>query len=814
MSSPKLLNNSLENEALERAQKWYASRNWSMFDFQRDCLLAYMQGKHGMLNAPTGMGKTFALAVPFLLNASLSVKKRGLKVVWITPLRALSVDICNAIQEASKELGSGWRVERRTGDISAAQKKQQLSNAPDCLITTPESIHLIIATKGYATFFKNVELVVVDEWHELMSTKRGVQVELLLGRLQHINPQMRIWGISATIGNMDEALKVLLGKRQLEREVAFITSKHKKKLQIKTLLPKSIDTFPWAGHLGIKMLKKTLPIIEQNQSTILFTNTRSQAEIWYQRLIEECPELIGEIAMHHGSLDKELREWVEQALHSGQLKAVVATSSLDLGVDFRPVSAVIQIGSPKGIARFVQRAGRSGHSPFETSKVYFLPTNSLEIFEAIALQSAIKQGFVESRRPKVRAFDVLVQYMITLAVSDGFDSEQLYQEVIESNCYATVSRDEWEWLCRFITQGGHSLQAYEEFNKVVIVNGLYRVLDRRIAMRHRLSMGTIVGEMLMKVAYQNGKQIGTIEEFFISRLNIGDCFSFAGQILELVRVAGFTAYVRPVIAKNVAVPSWQGGRMSLSSEISEVLRTVFGDMESNESPEKRKLEPLIEIQKQRSHMPAANELLIESYEDEEGHHLFVYPFEGRLVHEGLAMLLAFRMSKIKRISLSLAMNDYGFELLSDQIIPMMEALEEDLFGTIHLVDDIYASCNMSEMGRRKFRDIAAISGLTFKGFPGRLQKERHLQSSSALFFEVFKDYEPNNLLLQQSFEEVIYGELDAERIKTALERIDKQEIVIKELKEISPMAFPILVDRLRDRMSNEKLADRIRKMVG
>lgn len=815
MSSPKLLNNWSAKRAIATADEWFAERGWTLFKFQKECINAYFNGESGMLNAPTGMGKTYALALPFLLRDMQSKKRRGLKVLWLTPLKALSVDICNAIQEASDALGAEWVIERRSGDTSYQKKKAQLTNAPDALITTPESVHLILATKGYEAFFKSIDLVVVDEWHELLSSKRGVQVELALSRLRAIRPSMQVWGISATIGNMDEAVRVLHGADHKSNKISLVRSKRKKKLLIKTLLPNKIDEFPWAGHLGIRLLRKTLPIIEQNSSTILFTNTRSQAEIWYNRLIEECPELIGQIAMHHGSLDKKLREWVELALHEGRLKAVVSTSSLDLGVDFRPVSAVIQIGSPKGIARFIQRAGRSGHTPFETSKVYFLPTNSIEVIEAMALKQAVKEEKIESRHPMVRSFDVLIQYMVTLAVSDGFDPEVLFKEVKKTHCYKTISKEEWQWLCQFITKGGESLQAYEEFNKVEMLDGKFIVKDRRIAMRHRLSMGTIVGEMSMSVAYLNGKKLGTIEEYFISRLRIGDYFWFAGQTLELVKVKAFTAYVQPAAPKKkVAIPSWLGGRMSLSSEVSAVLRGQVSALNNvASSSEHKKLLPLLDTQMELSAIPRENELLIESYEDDEGHHVFFYPFEGRMVHEGLAMLMAYRISMIKPLSISLAMNDYGFELLCDQKIPLLEALEEDLFTTNGLLDDISASCNMSEMGRRKFRDIAAISGLTFKGYPGKMQKESHLQSSAALFFEVFRDYEPDNLLLKQAYEEVIYKELEVNRMRGALERMDKQELKLMHLRNPSPLCFPIMVDRLRDRMSNERIEDRVKKML-
>ncbi|PCJ67956.1 MAG: DNA ligase-associated DEXH box helicase [Bacteroidetes bacterium] len=788
-----------------------------MFKFQKDCLTHYFDGKNGLLNAPTGSGKTYALGIPMMLADKLKGDyKSGLKVLWITPLKALSVDITNALQEAADDLETGWRVERRSGDISAAKKASQLKNSPDCMVTTPESLHIMLARKGYSSFFKYLDAVIVDEWHELLSSKRGVQVELGLSRLKAIRPNLKVWGISATIGNMQEAINVLMGDEKTLANTAVVQANIKKKLKIHTLLPTKMEDMPWAGHLGVRMLKKVLPIIEENSSTLIFTNTRSQAEIWYQKIIDKFPDLAGLVALHHGSLGKEVREWVESALHKGSLKAVVSTSSLDLGVDFRPVSAVIQIGSPKGIARFLQRAGRSGHSPNATSKIYFLPTNSLEIIESSAIQRAIKEGHIESRIPVVRAFDVLVQYLVTLAVSDGFREEEIYQEVIRTHCYNSITREEWEWILRFITVGGDSLQSYEDFNKVKVNNGLYQVESRKIAMRHRLSMGTIVGDTTMIVKRHRGKKLGTIEEYFISRLNIGDAFIFAGQKFELVRVNGLTAHVVPSTKKSAAVPSWAGGRMSLSSEIAAMLRKEFYHLTKVEglNREGEKLQSLLTIQDSRSVVPQPSELLIEYLEDDDGHHVFIYPFEGRMVHEGMALLLAYRLSKMTKISLNLGMNDYGFEILCDQEIPLMEALEEDWFTTKGLLDDIQNSSNMTALAGKKFREIAAISGLTFRGFPNKLTKERHLQSHSQLFFDVFRDYEPHNLLLQQAYEEVTYYQLEVNRIHKALTRIASQEIIVKVLHKPSPLCFPLLVDSLsRDRISNESVSDRVKRML-
>jgi ATP-dependent Lhr-like helicase len=518
--------------------------------------------------------------------------------------------------------------------------------------------------------------------------------------------------------------------------------------------------------------------------------------------------------MHHGSISKELRDWVEDQLHAGKLKAVVCTSSLDLGVDFRPVETVIQVGSPKGVARFLQRAGRSGHQPGAVSRIYFLPTNTLELTEGAALREAMQRNIVEDRLPYLRSFDVLIQYLITLAVSDGFRQEEILQEVRSTVSYASVTDDEWNWLLGFITTGGDALTAYNEYRKVVVENGLFKVENKRIAFKHRLSIGAIVGDSLLYVKYVSGKFLGTIEEYFISSLKIGDVFWFAGQSLELVRIKEMEAHVRKSKKKTGKVPSWQGGRMPLSSQMSEMIRLKIDEAATgNESDEEMKfLKPLMQLQRERSHLPKKNEFLVEYFHTNEGYHVLMYPFEGRAVHEGMAALIAYRMAQIKPITFSIAMNDYGFELLSDQDIPIYEAIETNVLGNEELLKDIQASINSTEMAKRKFRDIAAISGLIFKGLPGQKIKERHLQSSSQLFFNVFHEYESHNLLLLQAFEEVMDFQLEEARLRMALNRIAHQKIIITEPEKPTPFAFPIMVDRTREKLTTERLEDRIRKM--
>ncbi len=795
---------------------WFKQQGWKAHKFQKDTWKAYLNGHSGLVNAPTGSGKTYSLFIPIVQEYINNKNKPvGIKAIWITPIKALAKEIRYACQRLCDDLGLEWNVAIRTGDTSQSERAKLKRKPPDVLITTPESLHLHLASKGYRNYFKNLSCIVIDEWHELIGSKRGVQIELALSRIKSFLPNLKLWGISATIGNMEEAVKVLRGHHFPEKEFTIIKSKIKKKIVVETLLPDVIEKFPWAGHLGLSMLKKVLPVIMASKTTLIFTNTRAQAEIWYQNLLLLEPELAGVIAMHHGSINKELRAWVEQSLHEEKLKAVVCTSSLDLGVDFRPVETIIQIGSPKGVARFIQRAGRSGHQPGAVSKIYFVPTHSLELIEAAALRKAIKDHVMESRIPYFRSFDVLVQYLVTLAVSDGFDPEKVYREIKQTFSFESINSEEWNWCLQFITSGGAALEAYDEYSKVIIEAGLYKVIDRRTSMRHRLSIGTIVSDVSMIIKYVSGKRIGTVEEWFISQLKPGDNFWFAGRSLELVRVKGITAQVRKSKSKKGKIPSWQGGRMSFSSELSAMLRYKIDEAISGKfkDPELKSIYPLIELQAELSHVPNQDEFLIEYFKSNEGYHLLFYPFDGRYVHEGMGALLAWRIARIKRMSFSIAMNDYGFELLSDVEIPIEQALEDGLFNTKDLGRHIEESINSVEMARRKFRDIAGIAGLVFKGYPGKEKKDKHLQSSSQLFFEVFTDYEPDNLLLIEAYDEVMNFQLQEARLRATLERINTRKIVLAKPERATPFSFPIMVDRMREKMSNESLEDRIKKMT-
>lgn len=827
----------LQSTGYQVIKEWLSASNRQPFLFQEEAWEYILSGKSGLVNAPTGCGKTFSVFLGVLIDfinhypdTYREQKNNGLRLLWITPLRALAKDIGRAMEEVIGELGLSWKVGIRNGDTSTAERARQKNRMPEILLITPESLHLLLAQKGYPAVFSTLKLIAVDEWHELLGSKRGVQVELALTRILHCHPGLpgkskpAVWGISATIGNLDEAREVLLSPvRATEGYDATaggfgetVKALLQKKIEIESIFPDEIEKYPWAGHLGIKLAHKIIPVILQSRTTLIFINTRGMSETWYQTLLTVCPELAGSIALHHSSIDMELRNWIEDNLHSGNLKAVVCTASLDLGVDFRPVETVIQVGSPKGVARFLQRAGRSGHSPDAVSKIFFLPTHSLELMEVAALKMAIEEKIIESREPKLLCYDVLLQYLNTIAISDGFSPEETFREIKSTYCFRYLEETEWRQLLFFITEGGNAMQQYDEFKKVEIDNGRYVIKSRRVAMRHRMHIGTIVSDAMLKVKFFSGGYIGVIEEYFISRLDPGDVFTLAGRNLEFVMIKDMTVLVKKSSAKKSIVPSWNGGRMPLSANLGKKLREALDKslmpLTLPRDIELDVLQPLLSLQSALSHVPKVNQLLIEHIETKDGFHLFVYPFEGRLVHEAIAAILAYRISRIRPITFSFAMNDYGFELLSDQPIPVDDTNVYDLFSPDNLLHDIQRSVNSTEMARRKFRDIAVIGGLIFQGMPGEKKKARHLQSSASLLFNVFAEYDPQNILLRQSYQEVLDQQMEEVRLRDMLQRIQLSEIIIRFPEQLTPFCFPVKVDSMREDLSSEKLEDRVRKM--
>jgi ATP-dependent helicase Lhr and Lhr-like helicase len=804
--------------ALNAIDTWFAARRWQPFGFQRDVWAAMAAGQSGLLHANTGSGKTYAVWFGAMAHAAATgIALDGktappLGVLWLTPMRALAADTTRALQLPLPDVAPSWTVGQRTGDTPSSERAKQDRRMPTALVTTPESLSLMLTRERAAQELAGVHTVIVDEWHELIGNKRGVQVQLALARLKRWNPRLAVWGLSATLGNLGDAMRTLCGD-----DATLVQGRSDKRIVIDTLLPKEPGRFSWGGHLGAQMQQPVVEEIEATKgTTLVFTNVRSQAEIWYQLLLTARPEWAGQIALHHGSLDRSVREWVEAGLKDGSLKAVVATSSLDLGVDFLPVERVLQIGSPKGVARLLQRAGRSGHAPGRVSRVTLVPTNTLELLEAAAARRAAAAGRVESRVSPDKPLDVLVQHLVTVALGGGFIADELFAEVRTAAAYAQLTRDEFDWCLAFVERGGASLGAYPQYHRVVRgEDAVYRVPDRGIAMRHRLQIGTIVSDASITVAWLSGGKIGSVEESFIARLKAGDCFIFAGRVLEYLRTQDMTAYVRKATKNRGIVPAWGGTKMALSEAMTDMVQELLHGSEQGDflEPEMQAAQPMVATQARLSQLPRSGVLLIERYQSAEGHHVFLYPFAGRNVHMGLAQLLAWRLSRAQPNTFSLSINDFGLELLAVQPVDTAPLIDGSVFSTRELMADVLQSLNSGELAQRRFREIARVAGLVFSGYPGAPKSMKQVQASSSLFWEVFRKYDAGNQLLTQAEREVLAQELELERLRGSLKRMASQRVELVTLQTPSPFALPLMVERFREELSTEKLADRLQRIL-
>src|SRR5687768_6198675 len=853
-------------DALER---WFAANGWSAFDFQREVWAAYLRGESGLVHSATGSGKTLAAFLGPVAewmgsdsnsSARSDCKPRWsttlesdpvysaagsppppVRVLWLTPMRALAADTKLSLERAVEGLGLPWTIGLRTGDTSSAERAKQARRLPSALVTTPESLSLLLSDAAASEKLSDLRLVVVDEWHELLGSKRGVMTELALARLRRWNPRLRTWGLSATLGNIEEALERLIpsprpsptprsAPRAPEGEGGhrrIVRGASDKQIVMDTFAPPEAERFPWAGHVGLAMLERVIEAIDGARSTLVFTNVRSSAEAWYQGILEARPDWAGIIGLHHGSLDADVRRWVEEGLKEGRLKAVVATSSLDLGVDFSPVDRVLQIGSPKGVARLLQRAGRSGHAPGQVSRVTCVPSHALEFVEAAAVRRAARAGRVEARQPVDRPLDLLTQHLVTIAVGEGFEAEAMKAEVRSTRAYRELSEAEWQWALDFVTRGGEALRAYPEYHKVERgEDGIYRVKEPAIARRHRMSIGTIVSDAAVNVQYMRGKRLGNVEESFVARLSPGDAFVFAGSLLEFIRVENMTAYVRPGKPGSAVIPRWDGGRCPLSNEVADSIRELLEEWTQKPGSDPKRDEPgsdptepemkvvarLLKLQHAWSRVPRAGEMLVEQTQTREGHHIFFYPFAGRSVHLGLSALLAHRLGRTRAATFSLAFTDYGFELVSRERFELLPLLKDGLLASGNLLDDMLASLNAAELSKRQFREIARVAGLVYQGYPGQPKTNRQVQATSGLIWEVFARWDPANPLLGQAEREVLERQLEYSRLTGALARIGEAPVLLRQTHKPTPFAFPIMVSRFREKLTSEKLADRVRRM--
>ncbi len=824
-------------------EQWLASRGWRAWPFQREVWEAYDAGKSGLIQVATGAGKTYGaylgplaelideangrIPAPVLPPEPPPGKKvaprrrgekvNGLRILYITPLRAVSRDIELALKAPVLELGLPITIESRTGDTKSSIRARQREHLPNVLITTPESLTLLLTRDEAAQHLRGVRAVIVDEWHELLTGKRGTQTELALARLRTFAPDMRTWAMSATLSNLEEAAQAAVGVGVGKRATpspAIVRGRMDRPVIVDSVLPRDLKKLPWAGHMGMVMLPEVLAQLDPAVSTLLFTNTRSQAERWYHAILYARPPWADVMALHHGSIDKSERERVEAGLKSGLLRIVVATSSLDLGVDFSPVERVFQIGSPKGIARVAQRAGRSSHRPFAPCRITCVPTHALELFEITAARRALDAGEIEPRMPLSKPLDVLSQHLVTCAMGGGFEPHTMYDEVRTAWSYRDLTWQEFEWALALVRDGGGTLSVYPDYHRIQLVDGLYRVTKPRLAQLHRLNVGTITGDATMDIRYIRGRQLGRIEENFVAQLREGQQFVFAGKVLKFAFIQDLTAFVRPGKGQVTYTPIWGGTKLPISESLAEAIRREMERAANHDfdSIELEAARPLAEVQQHLSHIPTRNEVLAEISRTREGTHLFVFPFEGRQVNGGLAAIIALRLSRLHKTTFSVAVNDYGLEVMSADDFPFRDLLTPGIFTLDNLVEDTFESVNITQLAKLQFREIARVAGLVFQTYPGAKKSGRQFHASSSLIFDVLQDFDPGNLLLHQARREVMERHFEQSRLARTLGRIAASKLVITEPPRLTPLAFPLLIERLATRLTSESVLDRVKKM--
>ena len=796
--------------AERRVIAWMAERGRKPSRFQREAWRAWQAGESGLINAPTGSGKTLAaFGGPLIAALEDGREKPGLQLLWITPLRALAADLHGQLERPLRELGCNWRVLTRSGDSSTTDRSRLRRGAAEILIITPESLELLLSHADARERLAGVTSVVVDEWHELLGNKRGVLLQLTLARLRRFAPSIRMWGLSATIGNLETAVQALLGPN---REARLIRDERTRKTLISSVLPKPVEKFAWAGHLGLSQLRAVVDIASSARSCLVFTNTRSQAELWHEAIAAVWPHAPEGLAVHHGSLDRELRLQVENGLREGTIRCVVATSSLDLGVDFAPVDQVIQIGSPRGVARLLQRAGRSNHRPGESSRILCVPTMSMELAEIAAIRRALAAGDIETRTPPQLCVDVLAQHLATIAVAGGFRGDDMFDEVRDTHSYAALDRERWQRILQFLQSGGAALDAYPDFRRVVEVDGVYRIASARIARLHRYNIGTIVADGSIGLRFLRGGRLGSVEETFIARMKPGERFLFAGRSLELVRVRDMTAWVRLARGQRGNVPRWLGGRLSLSNELGPWLQQVVADADPKEQ-ELRALAPVLLSQRERSAVPQRDQVLVEQLRVRNIALLFVYPFAGRRVHEGIAALLALRLSRMQPVTIAFGVNDYGLMLSANKLPELDESLLRKLLSVDQLRDDLLSSIASGELARRQFREVARIAGLVFASHPGQDRSVRHLQAGTGLIHDVLAAHEPEHILLQQATQEVLENNFDFTALTETLERCAHAKLLTCTPARLTPFGFPLWAESIRGGLSSEDWQTRVRRIA-
>ncbi len=809
---------------------WFASRGWSPRAHQLELLAKTKAGRSALLIAPTGGGKTLAGFLPSLVElgekapratklvSTGSVIRRdgGLHTLYISPLKALAVDIARNLEVPVREMKLAVRLETRTGDTPASKRQRQRRDPPDILLTTPEQLALLLASADAPYMFGSLRRVVLDELHSLVTSKRGDLLALGMARLFQLAPAMTTVGLSATVAEPDELCSFLVpqplqGTAQADLVIAQAGA------QPKVTMLDTSERLPWAGHSARHALGEIYDLIKQHKTTLIFVNTRSQAEFTFQSLWGINDDNLA-IALHHGSLDVAQRRKVEDAMSAGKLRAVVCTSSLDLGVDWGDVDLVVNIGAPKGSSRLMQRVGRSNHRYDEPSKAVLVPSNRFEVLECRAAIDAVAANAQDTPPLRTGALDVLCQHILGRAVGEPFLADDLYAEVLSAAPYAGLSRTDFDDAVDFVATGGYALKAYERFAKIRQgKDGKWRVAHPRVAQRYRMNIGTIVEADMLKVRLmrkrgsatamipRGGRVLGEVEEYFIEGLRPNDTFVFAGEILKYEALVENEVYVSRSTAADPKVPAYEGGKFPLSTYLAARVRGILADPKAWRAlPDQ--VREWLEIQEWRSLLPSAGDLLVETFPRGNKNYLVCYPFEGRLAHQTLGMLLTRRLERAGMKPLGFVANEYALAVwgLSDLGLAIVrgELALGDLFAEDMLGDDLEEWLAESALMKRMFRSCSIIAGLIERRFPGEEKSRRQVTMSTDLVYDVLRKHQPDHILLRAARADAATGLLDIKRLGEMLSRIQSR-IVHKSLDHVSPLAVPVMLEIGRETVYGE-----------
>ncbi len=804
--------------------RWFSEKGWQPRDHQLELLVRARSGQDGgeslLLIAPTGAGKTLAGFLPSLTELTERGRKKpgeaftGIHTLYISPLKALAVDIERNLMKPVTEMGLSITVENRTGDTPAHKRQRQKTNPPDILLTTPEQVALLISHSDSERFFKDLRYVIFDELHSLVTSKRGHLLSLGLARLRKLAPGLKTIGLSATVAQPMDLRRWLVAQPEEGEEAAgLITVEGGARPNITIL--QTEDRIPWSGHRAVYAIPEIYKVLKEFQTTLLFVNTRSQAEMLFQELWTVNDDNLP-IALHHGSLDVSQRRKVEAAMAENRLRAVVATSTLDLGIDWGDVDLVIHVGAPKGASRLAQRIGRANHRMDEPSRAILVPANRFEVMECQAALDANYIGAQDTPPVGEGSLDVLAQHVLGMACADAFDEEELYREVTTALPYAALPRETFARIVDFVATGGYALRTYERYARIRRrKDGLWRVSNLQVAQQYRLNLGTIVEMPMLNVRLvkrnhlgsigRGGMTLGKVEEYFFEQLTQGDTFLFSGKVLRFEGIRDNECLVSNAFSVDPKIPAYAGGKFPLSTYLAEQVRAMLDDPDRRTGlPEQ--VRDWLSLQAEKSVLPKRGDLLIETFPRGERFYMVIYAFEGRLAHQTLGMLLTRRLERMRAKPLGFVATDYALAIwgLEDMgsLIARGALSLSDLFDQDMLGDDLETWLDESFMLKRTFRNCAVIAGLIEQRHPGKEKSGRQVTVSSDLIYDVLRSHEPDHILMQATRQDAAAGLLDIARLADMLERI-KGHILHKRLTQISPLAVPVMLEIGKEPVAGE-----------